>query len=186
MTAPAELRSEVELVSPAIEVETAVPVTLSPGVEDLAGLAVALVDNGKWNAGRLLEAVRERLVARYGMAAGPVCAKQHYNRDLDEAQRADLSGGGDVALAAIGDCGSCTSYTVRDALVLEGLGVPAVAIVTEPFVPLAESLAASLGTPRARIVPIPHPLYGIPDAELESRADGVVDALAAALMEQRA
>lgn len=186
MTTATEPRAEVELVSPAIEAGTAAPVTLAPGVEDLAGLAVALVDNGKWNAGRLLEAVRDRLVRRQEMVAGPVCAKQHYNRDLDDAERAELSGGADVALAAIGDCGSCTSYTVRDALVLEQLGVPAVAIVTEPFVPLAESLAASVGTPQARIVPIPHPLYGIGDAELESRADGVVDAVVAALMEQRA
>jgi hypothetical protein len=179
-------RAEVELVSPAIETETSVPVPLAPGVEDVDGLAVGLVDNGKWNAGRLLETVRERLIARHGMLPGPGCAKQHYNRDLDEGERTALTQGADVVLAAIGDCGSCTSYTVHDALALEQLGVPAVAIVTEPFLPLAESLAASLGTPALRIVAIPHPLYGIDDAALSKRADGVVDRLVAVLMEQRA
>lgn len=179
-------QERVELVNPAVESEAPAPVVLSPGVDDLDGLAVALVDNGKWNAGRLLEAVRERLVERREMAAGPSVHKQHYNRDLDDDERAALSGGADVALAAIGDCGSCTSYTVRDALVLEQLGVPAVALVTEPFAPLAESLAASLGAPGVRIVTIPHPLYGIDDDELASRADGVIEALEAVLSEHRA
>lgn len=186
MSTVTDRRAEVELVSPAIESGTAVPVTLAPGVEDVGGLAVGLVDNGKWNAGRLLEAVRERLIRRHGMVAGPVCAKLHYNRDLDAEERATLSHGADVLLAAIGDCGSCTSYTVHDALALERLGVPAVAIVTEPFKPLAESLAVSLGTPAARIVSIPHPLYGIDDEALAGRADGVLDELVAVLMEQRA
>jgi hypothetical protein len=176
----------IELVNPAVETEAAAPVVLAPGVDDLQGLSVALVDNGKWNAGKLLEAVRERLIERRAMAAGPLAHKQHYNRDLNDEERAELSGGADVALAAIGDCGSCTSYTVRDALVLEQLGVPAVALVTEPFKPLAESLAASLGAASARIVTIPHPLYGIDDDELASRADGVIDALEAVLSEHRA
>ena len=176
----------VELVNPAFESEAAAPVVLAPGIDDLHGLSVALVDNGKWNAGSLLEAVRERLVERREMSAGPLAHKQHYNRDLNDEERAELSGGADVALAAIGDCGSCTSYTVRDALVLEQLGVPAVALVTEPFKPLAESLAASLGAPNARIVTIPHPLYGIDDDELASRADGVIEALEAVLAEHRA
>lgn len=176
---------EVELVSPAIELASASPVTLAPGVEDLAGRAVGLVENGKWNASALLQAVRSRLIERYGMSSGPLRGKQHYNRDLDDGERAELAQA-DVALAAIGDCGSCTSYTVRDALVLEQLGVPTVAVVTEPFLPLAQGLAASLGSANARIASIPHPLYGIAEDELAGRADHVVEAIVAALMEQRA
>jgi len=179
------VESTVELVSPAIEPADARPVILAPGVEDLSGCAVGLVDNGKWNASALLHAVRIRLVERLGMTEGPMRGKLHYNRDLDEEERSALRQGADIALAAIGDCGSCTSYTVRDALVLEDLGVPTVAIVTEPFVPLAQSLAASLGTPDVRIAAIPHPLYGIDDADLAQRADGVLDAIVAALMEQQ-
>lgn len=177
---------EIELVSPVIEIAGASPVRIAPGVDDLSGLAVGLVENGKWNACALLQAVRGRLMERFQMREGPLRGKLHYNRDLNEEERAALSGEADVALAAIGDCGSCTSYTVHDALVLEGLGVPTVAIVTEPFVPLAESLAASLGTPDIRIASIGHPLYGVNDDELAQRADQVLEGILAALMEQRA
>lgn len=177
--------SEIELVSPAIELAGAGAVKISPGLEDLAGRSVGLVDNGKWNASALLEAVCDRLVERYGMTRGPLRNKLHYNRDLDEQERDELSREADVALAAIGDCGSCTSYTVRDALVLEELGVPTVAIVTEPFAPLAAGLAASLGTPDVRIAEIPHPLYGIGTDEIDERAGRAVERVVAALMEQR-
>lgn len=177
--------SQIELVSPAIELAGAPPVRIAPGLEDLAGRSIGLVDNGKWNASALLQAVRDRLVERYGMTRGPLRNKLHYNRDLDDQERAQLCAEADVALAAIGDCGSCTSYTVRDALVLEELGVPTVAIVTEPFAPLAGGLAASLGTPDARIASIPHPLYGIEAQEIGERADHAVQAIVTALMEQR-
>lgn len=175
----------IELVNPALELDSAIPVRVAPGLEDLAGSAVGLVDNGKWNAAALLVAVRQRLGERFGMGSGPMCGKQHYNRDLNDRERAALSRGAQAAVAAIGDCGSCTSYTVRDALVLEELGVPTVAIVTEPFVPLAESFAEALGLAGLRLVAVPHPLYGLDAAELAARADGVVDAVAANLTEQR-
>lgn len=177
--------AEFELVSPALELASAQPVRIAPGLEDLAGSAVGLVDNGKWNAATLLRAVRTLLAERFGTAEGPVAAKQHYNRDLSEQEQSELAGGAQVALAAIGDCGSCTSYTVRDAVVLEGLQVPTVALVTEPFVPLARGLATTMGMPRIRIVAIPHPLYGISEEDLAERAAGAVAEVGAALLEQR-
>jgi hypothetical protein len=174
-----------ELVNPALELATAQPVRIAPGREDMTGCAVALVDNGKWNAAVLLRAVRSLLGERFGALDGPVAAKQHYNRDLSEAEQSELAAGAQVALAAIGDCGSCTSYTVRDALILEGLGVPTVALVTEPFLPLARGLATTMGTPEIRLVAIPHPLYGIGEEEIARRAEVAVGDVGAALMEQR-
>jgi hypothetical protein len=184
-TSPAAASAEFELVNPALESASAQPVRTAPGLEDLTGAPVGLVDNGKWNAAALLTAVRTLLAERFGTAAGPMAAKQHYNRDLTEDERAELAAGSQVALAAIGDCGSCTSYTVRDALVLEELRVPTVALVTEPFLPLARGLATTMGTPEIRIVAIPHPLYGIAEEELATRVAGAVSKVAAALMEQR-
>lgn len=180
-----KLATGVELVSPAFELATADPVRLAPGLEDLTGGSIGLVDNGKWNASALLEAVRQRLIERFEMSSGPLCRKQHYNRDLNDDERTTLSGAARVALAAIGDCGSCTSYTVKDALVLEALGVPTVALVTEPFRPLAEGLATTMGTPGIRLVSIQHPLYGLDDDGLAERAEAAVPAIVALLMEQR-
>lgn len=178
--------SEFQLVSPALELASAQPVRIAPGLEELSGRAVGLVDNGKWNAAVLLRAVRSLLAERFGTAEGPMAAKQHYNRDLTEQEQSELAAGSQVALAAIGDCGSCTSYTVRDALMLESLGVPTVALVTEPFLPLARGLATTMGTPEIRIVAVPHPLYGIAEEELGERARGALAEIAGALMEHRA
>jgi hypothetical protein len=178
--------AEFELVSPALELATAQPVRLAPGVEDLMGCAVGLVDNGKWNAAVFLRAVSSLMAERFGTSEGPSAAKKYYNRDLTEQEQSELAAGSQVTLAAIGDCGSCTSYTVRDALVLESLGVPTVALVTEPFLPLARGLATTMGTPEIRIVAIPHPLYGIAEGELAQRARGALTEVAGALMEHRA
>ena len=59
------------------------------------------------------------------------------------------------------------------------------ALVTEPFVPLARGLATTMGMPRIRIVAIPHPLYGISEEDLAERAAGAVAEVGAALLEQR-
>ena len=177
--------AETELVNPALEFATAQPVGVAPGLEHLAGAAVGLVDNGKWNAALLLRAVRSLLIGQFDASEGPVAVKQHYNRDLSDAERSDLANNAHVALAAIGDCGSCTSYTVRDALVLESLHVPTVALVTEPFLPLARGLATTMGAPQIRIVAVSHPLYGIAEEEVAERAADAVAEVAAALMEQR-
>lgn len=176
---------ENQLVNPALEVATAQPVRIAPGLEHLAGAAVGLVDNGKWNAALLLRAVRSLLIEQFETSEGPVAAKQHYNRDLSDAERSDLATNAQVALAAIGDCGSCTSYTIRDALVLEALQVPTVALVTEPFLPLARGLATTMGAPQIRIVAVSHPLYGIAEQQLAERAADAVAEVATALMEQR-
>jgi hypothetical protein len=176
---------EYELVNPALELATARPVRIASGREHLSGCAVALVDNGKWNAAVLLRAVRSLMAERFGTTDGPMAAKPHYNRDLSDAEQSELTSGAQLALAAIGDCGSCTSYTVRDALVLEGLGMPTVALVTEPFLPLARGLATTMGTSDIRLVAIPHPLYGIAEDEVARRAASIVGEVGTALMEQR-
>ena len=48
-------------------------------------------------------------------------------------------------------------------------------LATEPFVPLAESQSESYGLPDARLAVIAHPLGGISAAEVEARADAVID-----------
>ena len=53
------------------------------------------------------------------------------------------------------DCGSCTAYSVYDAIELEKAGRPCVVVTTTKFAPIAATMAASFGladtrTPRAR------------------------------------
>jgi len=177
MTLTAHGLGTIELLNPGIETAEHEPVNLSPTVASLAGKSVGLVEN----AAVLLTLIRERLVKEYGAKVGPTHGKVHYNRDLTDTERIDMGERADVALVAIGDCGSCTSYTVHDLITLEQLGVPTVAIVTEPFLPLAQGLAEAMGASRIRIAAINHPLYGIEERALHERVDAVVGTVVALL-----
>jgi len=168
-TLTTEHRSTVELVHPGIEEAQKGVVPRSQPLAALEHARIGIVENGKWNAGHLLEGIRSQLIDQHAMGDGPIVRKQHYNRDLTEEELALLQEGADLALVAIGDCGSCTSYTIRDMVNLERIGIPTVAVVTEPFLPLARGYAATLGLAESRIQPIEHPLYGIDDDALLAR-----------------
>jgi hypothetical protein len=58
---------------------------------------------------------------------------------------------------------------------LEVLGVPTVAVVTEPFAGLARQAAEAYSLPDARIVVIDHPLGGIGAGAVEAIAAAAVD-----------
>ena len=61
-----------------------------------------------------------------------------------------------------------------DAILLEQQGVPAVAIVTEPFRATARAMAESWGLTGYRFVETPHPIANLTDKELDARADALV------------
>ena len=64
-----------------------------------------------------------------------------------------------------------------DAILLEDHGVPAVAVVTEPFRPTGEAMAASWGMPGYRFLEIPHPIANLSDQALDERAEQLADAV---------
>ena len=64
-----------------------------------------------------------------------------------------------------------------DGILLEKAGVPAVSIVTTPFVPTGREMASDWGVPEYRFLDIPHPIANLSDAELERRADEVLGAV---------
>ena len=66
----------------------------------------------------------------------------------------------DLAICAIGHCGSCTAGTVKDGIALVERGCPAVSLVTEVFWDQASALALSLGWSDAPRVKLPYPIWG--------------------------
>ena len=58
---------------------------------------------------------------------------------------------------------------------LEAAGVPTVVVATTAFAALAHQTADAYGLPGARIAVVAHPLGGITDAEVTSRADDAVE-----------
>ena len=68
-----------------------------------------------------------------------------------------------------------------DAILFERAGIPAVAIVTEPFRPTGEAMASSWGMAGYRFVATPHPIANLRAGELDARADLLLAPVAALL-----
>ncbi|MDX2166703.1 MAG: hypothetical protein SF182_06555 [Deltaproteobacteria bacterium] len=76
----------------------------------------------------------------------------------------------DCAVVGLGTCGSCTMWSVRDAVGVEQLRKPAVAAVCDEFVAHGRTTAAFLGHPDLKVLVFPYPLEARPDAELRAIA----------------
>jgi len=70
---------------------------------------------------------------------------------------------------------------VLDAILLEQQGVPAIAIITEPFRETGRAMAQSWGLPGFRFLETPHPIANASEAELDARADRLVEPVLAVL-----
>jgi hypothetical protein len=67
---------------------------------------------------------------------------------------------------------------VLDAIKLDNAGVPAVAIVTAPFVATSRAMATSWGVPEYQFLVMPHPIANLTETELNARADELVTQVA--------
>ncbi len=62
-----------------------------------------------------------------------------------------------------------------DGLKLERIGIPTAAIVTAPFVATGRAMADSWGVKDYRFLVTEHPTANLTDAELDARADRLVE-----------
>ena len=157
--------------------------TASPA--SLSGLRIGVLDNGKPNAVTVMARAAETLAARTGATVSLVvkkgpggrsanaaipCADDIFARLLEEC---------DVVITGAADCGSCTAYSVFDAIALEKVGRPAVVVTTTKFAPIAATMSADFGMPDVRTLVLPHPLGGTDRDTLWSWADAAAERLEA-------
>ncbi|MDB5395421.1 MAG: hypothetical protein JWM91_2927 [Rhodospirillales bacterium] len=64
----------------------------------------------------------------------------------------------DIALVGLANCGSCTGWTVHDALAASAAGLPTVAIATANFEEFAKTIAKRGGRSGLRVHVLPYPL----------------------------
>ena len=69
-----------------------------------------------------------------------------------------------------------------DGIKLEQAGIPAVAIVTAPFVATARAMAANWGVPSYEFLVTSHPIANLSEAELDTKADELTALIVAFLM----
>jgi hypothetical protein len=75
----------------------------APRVGRLEGLRLGILDNTKWNAGRLLRKTAARLGERHGFAAVNYYRKESFSKAADPALLAAIAADNDIVLTAIGD-----------------------------------------------------------------------------------
>jgi hypothetical protein len=75
----------------------------APRVAGLAGLRLGILDNTKWNAGRLLRKTAARLDERFGFAAVNYYRKESFAKAADPALISAIAADNDIVLTAIGD-----------------------------------------------------------------------------------
>ena len=70
---------------------------------------------------------------------------------------------------------------MHDSIWFEINGKPTAVIATDVFVDAAAAQSKALGLPEAPRVIVPHPIQDATDAEIQAKADAIVDQVIAAL-----
>jgi hypothetical protein len=145
-----------------------VPIAARP--KKLDGLRIAILDNSKWNANKVLRASMEALEKTVKFGKVNYYVKHSFSKDAAPELIAEIAANNDLVLTAIGDCGSCCSCSIRDSVALEKLGVPAAAIITTEFERETELTRTAVGMRGLVPIVIDHPVSSITPGEVEARA----------------
>jgi hypothetical protein len=70
---------------------------------------------------------------------------------------------------------------VLDGILAERAGIPAVAIITEPFHETGKAMAQSWGVPSFRFLEMPHPIARLEEQEIRDAAKTLAEQVASAL-----
>lgn len=136
----------------------------------LAGLRLGILDNSKWNANKLLRGAAAALSAEIEFSVVNYYVKTHgFSNDATPEMIDQIVAENDIVLTAIGDCGSCCSCCIRDAITLESLGIPTAPIITTEFVNETRLTRVAVGMSDLRPVVVDHPVSSITDEEVLQR-----------------
>lgn len=142
---------------------------IAPRVATLDGLRLGILDNSKWNANKLLRATAAALQDQIRFAAVNYYVKHSFSKDAAPELIAQIARENEIVLTAIGDCGSCCSCCLRDAIALEKLGIPSAAVITTEFIRETELTRTALGMEGLVPVVIDHPVSSITMEEVARR-----------------
>jgi hypothetical protein len=132
---------------------------------------ISLVDNTKPGADIILSSLAENLGNRKFITVKKPAGAPATDEQLEMASK------GEIALIAIGDCGSCSSWVILDAIRLEKKGVPTISICSERFMEFAHELAKSHGAENLRILSMKHPIAGLSNNEIKTKTLDILPSL---------
>lgn len=128
---------------------------------------ISFFDNTKPNADIILDTITENLNINSIKVQKPAGAAAT-DEQLKKAADADSS------IIAVGDCGSCSTWVILDAIRLEKEGTPTISICSDKFTEYAKSLAKSYGAEDLKIVEIKHPISGQKKEEIRAKTKRII------------
>jgi hypothetical protein len=137
-------------------------------------MQLAILDNGKTNSRELLTEVHELLSTRYDNLTAELITTPSAFKPAPESALTEVEPYNSL-LTGIGDCGSCSSSSLLDAIQLEKKGIPAAVICTDAFDQSALSVAESQGIPWYPYAIVDHPISSRTEREIDDMARGVLD-----------
>ena len=143
---------------------------LSSIPESLSGLRIGLFENGKTGGELILQVLSEHLEKTTPGVEFVVRRKENASWTMSE-EDLELLSSCDLVLSAVGDCGSCSSWTIQDAVTLEEAGIPVVCVCTKPFETFARAQATAKGMPDLRTLILDHPVAELDLAQIRKRVE---------------
>lgn len=156
---------EREVLDPLGKVQTD-KLKINPLPEDFE--TFTLVDNTKPGARVILDILAESLGNRQFIKVKKPAGAPATPEQINKASS------GEIAILALGDCGSCTSWVILDAIRLEKMGIPTISICSDHFAPFARELAKSHGMNELRILEVKHPIAGLLIDEVDEKARTII------------
>lgn len=147
-------------------------------------LVVGLLHNVKPNGDVIIRQGYELLAAE-GLATEFVFRNKPNTAQPASEEAVEALARCDVVLTALSNCGSCTSFSVQDAVRLERMGVPTVLFVTDAFIHMARRVAEGLQFPMRslKIVQVPHAITMAPHEGAVEMVNAVADDFFAAVFD---
>ena len=148
-------------------------IAAAPRISSVGGQLVGLLHNGKHGGEEILIGIRDHLQEQIHDVTFEYRRKPHAAAPASFMPA--LFGRWKAAIVAIGDCGSCSSWSVYDSIELEKAGIPTVLIVSRPFVAMNRIEAKRLLMPSLSMIVVEHPLAHRPADELKAKGAAVAD-----------
>jgi len=165
-------------------VDTGASMEFAPRPRTLHGQVLGIVANGLGISEVMFDRIADLLCERDGLAGVVKIVKPSVAVPAWPEQWEEIISQATVAVTGLGGCGSCSTRSMRDALDLEMLGIPAVCIVHTALVPAVKALATLVGATDYPMVLIDYPYNPTAMWEKEEAtalADSIVDGVRACL-----
>jgi hypothetical protein len=139
----------------------------------LAGKRIGIRVDQIW---RCWDWISENWEAKFRSMGAEVSYWRSTNRSGEEGEEQDRSlrdwlSTIDVAVVGLANCGSCSGWTVRDAIAAANLGLPTVAVATRNFETFAHEIAARSGRSGLRVHVLPYPLNELSRGDVDPVAE---------------